>query len=435
MKKLALGALLVGLLAACGGDDGHNGKIMPIDGGADSTGPMTCNPLTQAGCAAGEKCTWLIDATMPQYVGHIGCAPDGAVAVDGACTYGAAGATGYDDCAKGSVCSQYRTPGNAGICKQLCDQQGGTPACDANHVCVTYSGLFSSGSTDPAAAGVCDKACDPLTDNDFDGSGTIDTKTTDTCGSAANVGCYGVPSGGVPPATGWSCTGDVNAMVAQPTGLRHRVQCIDGNMCSDSGTIYINSCNQGYLPLLRESTATSTAICTALCKPANCSTGNCGNQGIARQGVAGDACNLNDRMGTFQAAAVRTSTNANMPSFETGGEHCRYIWSFEIDDQGNFLRSPTSDTVGFCFDHSKYQWDSNADDTPDTDYPSCALLASGSSTATDPLKPLEYWGASDLGCEDSTTAGLATGKKLSATMVEKMRKANLPRPLYHSVMR
>src|SRR5574338_400274 len=144
MKKLALGALLIGLLAACGGDDGKNGKIMPLDGGADAPSTMTCNPLTQAGCAANEKCTWLIDATMPQYVGHVGCAPDGDVAVDGECTYGAASATGYDNCAKGSVCSQYRTPGNAGVCKQLCDQQGGTPTCDASHVCVTYSQLFST---------------------------------------------------------------------------------------------------------------------------------------------------------------------------------------------------------------------------------------------------------------------------------------------------
>jgi hypothetical protein len=87
---------------------------------------------------------------------------------------------------------------------------------------VTYSGLFSTGDTTPAAGGVCDLACNPLEDNDFDGSGT-DTKGSNTCGSAASVGCYGSPSYGTPPATGWSCTNDVNFTQSQPVGLRHRV--------------------------------------------------------------------------------------------------------------------------------------------------------------------------------------------------------------------
>jgi hypothetical protein len=430
MKKLALGALLVGLLAACGGDDGHNGKIMPLDGGGSDTGTGVCNPLTQAGCAAGEKCTWLIDATMPQYVGHIGCAPDGTAAAGDTCMYGAAGATGYDDCAKGNVCSQFAQPGMAGTCKQLCDQQGGAPMCDANHVCVTYSKLFSTGADAPAAAGVCDLACDPLTDNDFDGSGA-DTKTTDTCGSNAQVGCYGYPSFGTPPATGWSCTGDFNFDNGTGTGLRHRVKCEDTNMCSDGGTIYVNSCNQGYLPLLIETTGSTVAICTALCKPANCSVDGCGNNGIARQGVAGDACNLNDRLGTFQASAAGTSTNGAVGPFETGGEHCTYLWNFEIDDQNNYLPSPTSNTLGYCFDHSKYKYDSNADDTADTTYPTCAMLRATGDLGADATKPYEYLTAASLGCVDTTTAGLAAGKQVP------WQRSVLPpvRPLYHRTMR
>src|SRR5690606_17366451 len=62
MMKLAFGAL-VGLLVACGGDDGKT-VILP-----DAAPPvMACNPLTQAGCAPDEKCTWLLDALEPQYV-------------------------------------------------------------------------------------------------------------------------------------------------------------------------------------------------------------------------------------------------------------------------------------------------------------------------------------------------------------------------------
>ena len=74
MKNLAFGALLVGLLVACGGGDKKNVIVIDTNG---PDAPMQCNPLTQAGCMAGEKCTWLLDALMPQYVGHIGCAPDG----------------------------------------------------------------------------------------------------------------------------------------------------------------------------------------------------------------------------------------------------------------------------------------------------------------------------------------------------------------------
>ena len=93
MKKLALGALFVGLIAACGGNDDNGHKIV-LDGsngsGTDG-GTPTCNPLMQTGCNAGEKCTWIIDATDPQYVGHVGCVMDGTKNVGDACTFGAAG--------------------------------------------------------------------------------------------------------------------------------------------------------------------------------------------------------------------------------------------------------------------------------------------------------------------------------------------------------
>jgi hypothetical protein len=339
-----------------------------------------CNPLAQTGCAVGQKCTWLLDALTPQYVGHIGCAPDGTANAGDACMYGAPGATGYDGCKKGTVCGNYR--GGTGVCKPICDNQGGAPACDAQHVCVTYSGLFTYGSMQ--VAGVCDTACNPLDDNDFDGSGAL-TRTGTTCGSA-EVGCYGYPSFGTPPVTGWSCTNDIHAQVAQPAGLRHRVQCLDTNGCADPGPVlYVNSCNQGYLPLLRESQNVTTVICVAMCKPHNCYAGSCGAGDVDRLGVAPHRCNTTDALGTFDTTA--------------GGEHCMFSWFFEDDGQGNFLRSSTSDTLGFCFDHSKYLYDSNADGTPDTPYPPCASLPNGFGTNGN-------LGAADVGCVDTANAGL-----------------------------
>jgi hypothetical protein len=423
MKKLALGAMFVGLLVACGGGD-DNKKLTIVDGSTiDAVG--VCNPLTQAGCATGEKCTWLMDAMMPQYVGHIGCAPDGTANAGDSCMYGAPGASGYDNCKKGLVCGNYR--GGTGTCKTVCDQQGGTPMCDAQHVCVTYSGLFSTGDTTPAAGGVCDLACNPLGDNDFDGSAAGSTKGSNTCGSAASVGCYGYPSYGTPPATGWSCTNDINFDQSQPTGLRHRVECAESNNCADPGPqIYVNSCNQGYLPLLYDMTGSTKIICVAMCKPAICyGGGNCGASATNRQGdpTSAHECSAGDRVGSFSAT-----------------EHCQYLWWREVDDSGNFLQSPTSDTLGFCMDFGLYQYDSNGDnkvDSSDKDLPNCdTLVGSGFGSGSNADDPTTYFGAADLGCVSSDyLPAAANGKKtLPGAAMQKRVLTNLPRALYRRTM-
>jgi hypothetical protein len=383
--------------------------------------PGVCNPLTQAGCMAGEKCTWLLDALMPAYVGHVGCAPDGTANAAESCMYGAPGASGYDNCKKGLVCGNYR--GGTGICKTICDQQGGAPNCGTTHVCVTYSGLFSTGDTTPPAGGVCDVACDPFADTDFDGSGASSVKTGTVCGPTTllSVGCYGYPSYGTPPTTGWSCTNDINSMEAQPTGLRHRVQCTEANNCADPGpTIYVNSCNQGYLPLLRESTMVATAICVAMCKPQDCYMGTCGAGNGNRLGMDPHECRAPDRVGTFDTAPE--------------DEHCQYLWYREVDQMGNFLMSATSNSLGFCFDHDEYQYDSNNDNMPDTPLPPCQNLQAGFGSGSNPAMPLTYWGAADLGCQSTAGLMLADGKKMPASMMEKRAKIDLPRALYNRTM-
>src|SRR5690349_20966254 len=104
MRKLAMGALVVGLFAAC-----NNGKkpVKIIDGPPGDTS-MVCNVLTQSGCATGQKCSWILDsvnATMHTWLGHIGCAPVGTTARGAACTYMMPGLNaGYDSCMKGDVC-------------------------------------------------------------------------------------------------------------------------------------------------------------------------------------------------------------------------------------------------------------------------------------------------------------------------------------------
>src|SRR5262245_30597581 len=118
MKNLVLGTLLAGLLVACGGGDEKNSKIIL----PDATMVMQCDPLKQTGCGANEKCSWIVDAYEPpagsslQYVGHIGCVPDGTQKVDEECTFGAAGSTGYDNCEKGLVCNNHRGRWTKGFC-------------------------------------------------------------------------------------------------------------------------------------------------------------------------------------------------------------------------------------------------------------------------------------------------------------------------------
>jgi len=441
MKNLAFGALLMGLLVACGGGD-SNKVVIKTDGG-NVDGMMACNPLTQAGCAAGEKCTWIVDAVMPQYVGHTGCAPDGSVAVGGTCKFNTEGPMGYDNCAKGGVCSSFvwgtaTTPTPVdGTCKQICDQLGGAPACPNTHVCVSYSRLFSTGEMTAAAGGVCDLKCDPLLDNDFDGSNGINTgpasaRRANTCGTNPNIGCYGYPSFGTPPASGWSCTGDINATAnSNVEGLRHRVKCLSTNGCANGTTIYVNSCNQGYLPLLQETSFSSQAICVAMCKPANCYKGmnNCGDMNAsARRGVDGDRCTDTDRRGTFDIA-----------NDTDGGEHCQHLWWFEIDNSGNFIESDTSDSLGFCYNHDVYYWDKNGNGTiemaTDEKIPNCGLLGSsgGTGSGTDALT---RFSALSFGCVDTSfLPTMANGKKMIPQEILDIRsKMDVPRALYHRTM-
>jgi hypothetical protein len=112
--------------------------------------------------------------------------------------------------------------------------------------------------------------------------------------------------------------------------------------------------------------------------------------------MAGDVC----------AGSCKTVCSAQGSDTCGSGFVCdAYTHGNGIDPNGGTLvRSPYSDTVGFCFDHSKFQYDSNGDDVPDTTVPPCSSLPTGISQ--DPMMPH----AADWGCEDTAHAGLFTGK-------------------------
>src|SRR5690348_14415690 len=126
MKKSALGLAAGMWLAACGYARPHIGShdasspidTTPIDSPPDAPSfGAPCDILTQTGCAAGDRCGWIVDGTSPP-AGHIGCVPTGAAALGSACTLASMGSAMYDDCGSGAVCE-------ASLCKPVCDTAGG----------------------------------------------------------------------------------------------------------------------------------------------------------------------------------------------------------------------------------------------------------------------------------------------------------------------
>jgi len=121
---------LAGLAAAC---DGKEAAVVDAEQPqeADACFRDTCNPLSQTGCEAGQKCTW---QHHTEDSGRVACVPDGTVALGDACTFLEPGeTTGYDDCASGGYCR--------GVCKAICeDAPDSCPAKQA--ACMVYAGIF-----------------------------------------------------------------------------------------------------------------------------------------------------------------------------------------------------------------------------------------------------------------------------------------------------
>ena len=277
-----------------------------------------CNVLTQSGCATGQKCTWIEVADTPAEIGRVGCVANGIVPPDGACTRGPAGdTTGFDDCAAGLICVD-------GTCRDICGFDGSpAAACAIGFNCTRYSGLFSNGAEDPIA-GACTPSCDPLTQQRANGS---------PC--PVGEGCYLL--------TGAT---DTTAVCAGAGTLAHGE--------TITGTAFANTCLPGHQPRRRDQ-VTSTFECGALCKPADV---YMGNNVAAEGGVTPYTCE---------------AKGAAAPSDAMNGESCRYWWAREPFD----TVSPFSNTMGWCFKHATFQYDSNGDMVLDAPFPRCPTLTTG----------------------------------------------------------
>lgn len=324
-------ALAVVLATACAACDRYPecDTECPGWGATDAMTPVdapphvfVCDPAAPAGaqgCAAGQKCAWVTLVDWP-LEGDVRCVPDGVVAYGGACTRGAAGDQGYDDCVAGTHCI-------TGECRAVC-REGETPCAVAGFSCAMEGPLFAYGD-EPPVAGVCWAACDPFTSELPDGT---------TCG--AGYGCY---------------------LVLHPDGTYAACQAAGsvGPGETITGPIVARACRPGATP--RQINGGEWR-CVGLCRPATVTI----DEGHALEGgVAPYTC-------AAQGAAP--------PDDPSAGTSCRYWFGME---GAWWWEEPSrySDTMGFCMNHALERHDSDRDGTLDAPMPRCPTVSRGDEVA------------------------------------------------------
>ncbi len=218
----------------------------------------------------------------------------------------------------------------SGKCTGICDPQASTP-CGSGEACDPLSSLNG--------AGVCRLTCNPLTQVSSDGKAA--------CGSpdpgSPTLGCYMLPDG-TP-----SCEQVVNPTYTSDYPV--------------TGGAYTNSCAPGYVPLLFASSTDKTPICVAYCEPGPTNSTSTAN------------------------ATGLVGSGHTCPDAGAGGTHeCRYWHMFESNP------SQYSNTLGFCYDYTKYTYDPNNTGTPDTVQPSCTALSPTEDADSNGVLDVVQWG-------------------------------------------
>lgn len=379
MKNLIPGAVIVALVAACGG----GGKPQLLDAGIDAQ--MVCNPIAQTGCKANEKCTWLVDAdanptTMTAQIGHVGCSPvDATAAPDGmTCTAARAGVSGgADNCAAGDICISR-------VCKPICDPQlasgAGAGACDSTHACVSYRGVFES--TGAASAGACEVGCDPLTQQ-------LKTTKAEACGSTDPT---------MPSATCVPTTGEFKSFACVPTLTMTATDRVAP--LGDSRGFFGNGCAPGFLPFFFEdASGAMKTLCSGMCAPVKMDSTIYAGAMAANPDINGGDPTVPGKLpADMKAVAGHATCQIGVKGSLTqaeGTEDCRFIWAplaISSNQQNPTpVDTPYNNTLGMCFSYSKFiTVDTNNDTKPDAPEKSCKDLG----TTPDPI----YGTAEENGC-------------------------------------
>jgi len=291
----------------------------------------SCNPTAppgMQGCLTGQKCTWINVTDVPAPCGKLGCVPDGRVDLAGACTRGPSGeTTGFDDCRAGLICIEN-------VCRDICGFDGSaSAACESGYNCTRYADTFANGDDFPLT-GACIAGCDPLTQ--------MKSSSNPPEGCGEGMGCYLV--------TGQT---ETTAVCASTGALMHDQDIV--------GTAYANSCVPGAQPR-RKDALTQDLECGGLCRMVDV------RMGVNEASEGGEVTSSTTDIDSCQA-----TWGAPSPSDALEGESCRYWRGREPFD----ALSPYSNTVGWCFEHATYLYDSDRDMTPDRLFPRCTALTTG----------------------------------------------------------
>ncbi len=436
MRKLAWGALCIGLMAAattaCGGGDSDGDDLVDgndADADADDNDDVNtddnttidagvtageCDPLTQEPCAANERCTWIWESLndpstemVEPTVGRLGCAFAGTIPEAGQCVRSgptttpaeAESCTDTTECGPGLTCidSLCRTEGTgasvadqcergnyciAGTCKAICDTAGAEPSCGANASCNRYSGIFiSMGMT---VAGVCDPKCDPLTQRTIEGN-------LEACNSLdaanPNTGCFTTAGSGM-GGIGFSCA----RVPPEAKGLTHQTPAYG----PASGGAFANGCEAGYLPFWLDADDNTITVCAGTCAPAD--SDNSTPALIAAN--VGDATK-SAKLHTQALPRVGDGTCQVLKKGSAAASNCKYMWSTGVNDNddGTLIDNPWNDTLGACFSFSLYTYDNDGDPaTAEIGNPGCQELPVETAAAPNPTHEIYAW---ELGCYNS----------------------------------
>jgi hypothetical protein len=356
------GVLLAVVIAGCGRGEPPNVHLIDAFEDPQLHCPFgdTCNPLTQTGCNPGERCTWILSPGSG--CDHIGCEPDGTMELGSACTFGPVQFdASFDDCKRGAVCSD-------GICKKICDPQAlaSSSGCDAQHACNQDPNLFDLGPV--TVAGVCEPACDPLTQT-LIGSNSGACDSTDP--TSPDRGCYTFDF------EVFSCS-----VIDPPTlALTDRTPAKLTN-----GSTLANSCAPGFVPFFFESTGSMSVRCAGLCAPLEI-------DNTQPQNAKGDPTVL-AKLPLEAALAAGNATCAPGKKGSEAQQDCVFLWSFLTDIDGNPRPSRFNETLGVCFAYTHFQYDSNGDTIPDTVMPACESLPPRTAAT-----PGDHDDAADFGCQ------------------------------------
>ncbi len=298
MKKIASAALFVGALGlvACGG--GGDDSPTFADSGIDGGNAAACNPVTQQGCEAGEKCGTLIESDMP-VLARTACVPNGSVPPGGMCTVGDPGATtGFDDCEaeadQGFECVN-------GTCNEVCSR---SPNSCASGACVLFEGLFDDVG-DGMSTGVCAPSCDPVAQD---------------C-TTMTQGCY----------FDFNASAGICAGVPMPAQTATQNQPCYGPA---AGACYLNGCAKGFAALVPDDPDSMSPdfLCAFFCSPTNTSMNTTDGPGPAT-GIQAPETQFDCKNDAGETRVGPGVGNAY---------ECRFLNGFYADTQD------VSPTIGFC---------------------------------------------------------------------------------------